>query len=59
MRDIDFERVNLDERKDLGAQYGIRSIPRVVFLDGGGKTLYVGSPARDEDSFSESIQRFR
>jgi thioredoxin-like negative regulator of GroEL len=58
-RDVSFERVNLDERRDLGGQYGIHSIPTVVFLDNGGKALYVGSPARDEEAFYQSIQRFR
>ncbi len=59
MRDINFERANLDERRDLGAQYGVHSIPTVVFLDGGGKVLFVGNPPQDEESFSQSIQKFR
>ena len=57
MRDVNFERVNLDERRDLGSQYGIHSIPTVVFLDNGGKAVYVGSPARDEEGFRQQIQQ--
>lgn len=54
-RDIQFQQINIDEQKDLAAQYGVRGIPHVVMLDGGGKVVYDGGAFSDVDSFSNQI----
>lgn len=52
---VNFETVNIDEQKDLAEQYGITSIPTIVFLYGDGKeaTRFVG--AMSSDDFNAAI----
>jgi len=61
IRDVDFQQLNIDDasNSDLVRRYEVKGIPRVVFLDSSGNVLYNGSPARDEEGFAQSIQRFR
>jgi tetratricopeptide (TPR) repeat protein len=37
---MDFEHVNADDNADLKEKYGIKSYPRLVYLDGRGNVLY-------------------
>lgn len=52
---VNFETVNIDEQKDLAEQYGITSIPTIVFLYGDGEeaTRFVG--AMSSDDFNAAI----
>ena len=52
---VNFETVNIDEQKDLAEQYGITSIPTIVFLYGDGEeaTRFVG--AMSSEDFNEAI----
>ena len=47
---VNFETVNIDEQKDLAEQYGITSIPTIVFLYGDGEeaTRFVGAMSADD-----------
>ncbi len=47
---VNFETVNIDEKKDLAEQYGITSIPTIVFLYGDGEeaTRFVGAMSADD-----------
>lgn len=58
-RNITFEAVNIDEQKDVAAQYGVRGIPHVVMLDGGGKVVYNGGAFNDVEDFSNQINSIR
>jgi thioredoxin-related protein len=59
-RDVAFQSLNLDDQssKGLANQYNVSSIPRVIFLDGNGNTLYNGTPASDEQGFSQQLSQF-
>ena len=62
MRDVSFERYNVDDEatNDVRAKCPpFHSIPHVVFMDGGGKVLHDGSPARDAESFEREISQYR
>lgn len=37
---MDFERVDAEQNADLKERYGVKSYPRLVYLDGKGKVLY-------------------
>lgn len=60
-RDITFQELDLDDPANAGlkAEYGIRSIPRLVMLDAGGKVLYNESPPRDPAELEATINRYR
>ena len=47
---VNFETVNIDEQEDLAEQYGITSIPTIVFLYGDGEeaTRFVGAMSADD-----------
>jgi len=61
-KDVEFRQFNVDDGStaSLRQQYGVRGIPHIVFLDGGGNVLYSrsGAPA-NEDSFTSMIERYR
>lgn len=60
-RDVEFRQLDIDDASnaDLVQRYGVRGIPRVVFLDASGNVLFNGSPSRSPEGFEQSIQRFR
>lgn len=58
-RDIQFQEVNIDEDPDTKAKYGVRGIPHIVMLDGGGNILYNGGAFRNESSFADRINSFK
>jgi thioredoxin-like negative regulator of GroEL len=58
-RDVTFEKVNLDENKDLASKYSVQSIPRMIMLDASGNAIYNASPPRSEESLAELIQQHR
>lgn len=51
LKDIDFpvEEIDIQENTDLAAEYGIRSIPTLIYVDEDGKTLHrsVGLVTKD------------
>jgi len=58
-RDINFERVNLDENKDLAEKYSIKTIPRMVMLDASSNVIFNGSPPRSEETLAALIGQHR
>lgn len=58
-RNITFQQVNIDEQQDIAAKYGVRGIPHLVMLDGGGNVLYNGGAFENVDGFSQKIESYR
>lgn len=58
-RDVTFERVDLDQNKELASKYDVQSIPRMIMLDGSGNPFYNASPPRSEEALSALIQQHR
>jgi len=62
MRDISFERYNVDEEttNEIRSKCPpFSTIPHVVFMDGGGKVLYDGTPPTSAESFEREISQYR
>jgi thiol-disulfide isomerase/thioredoxin len=62
MRDISFERYNVDDdsTNEIRSKCpAFSSIPHVVFMDGGGKVLYHGTPPSSAESFEREISQYR
>jgi len=58
-RDITFEKVDLDENKELATKYSVEKIPRMIMLDASGNTIFNGSPPRSEEALAALIQQHR
>lgn len=58
-RNITFQQLNLDEERAEGAKYGVRGIPHIIMLDGGGKVLYNGGAFSSVEEFSQQIDSIR
>ena len=58
--DVAFERLNVDDPQtgQLAANYGVKGIPTVVFLDSGGKALFVGHPTMSMDGWEQMIRQY-
>lgn len=53
-----FAKVNTEEEQNLGARFGIRSIPTlIIFKDG--KEVHRASGALDENSLTQLVSQFR
>lgn len=62
MRDVSFESYNIDEESSHDIRSKVppfNSIPHAVFMDGSGKVLFSGSPARSVEDFERQISEFR
>ena len=62
MHDITFERYNVDDEatNDIRSKCpSFSSIPHVVFMDGGGKVLYHGTPPSSAEAFEREISQYR
>jgi thioredoxin-related protein len=60
-RDIDFRKINIDDpaNSDLVQRHQARSIPRIVFTDGGGKELVNHNPSMSPDALIREINQYR
>lgn len=50
-------RVDVDENRELAAQFRIRSIPTIIFIDGEGKEVTRVIGYRDAEGFLEEFQK--
>jgi|TARA_B110000495_G_C22908806_1_gene530597 thioredoxin len=50
-------RVDVDENRELAAQFRIRSIPTIIFIDGEGKEVSRLIGYRDAEGFLEEFQK--
>lgn len=58
-RDITFDKVDLDQNKELASKYNVESIPRMIMLDASGNAFYNASPPRSEEALAALIQQHR
>jgi thioredoxin-related protein len=61
-RSIDFQTVDLTKRNgpngEIAAQYGVRSLPTIILLDGNNNVLFKGTPPFDREGLAELFNRF-
>lgn len=59
-RGVEFSEINVDDKShaDLVAKYQVTGIPKLVFLDDKGETLYNGGAPMDEVNLTELIGRY-
>lgn len=59
-RSVQFEEINIDDQSqaEIVQRYGVKGIPRLVFLDDKGTVLYNGGAPLDEGNLTKLIGQF-
>jgi len=52
---VNLVKVNVDENNDLAREFGVRSIPTIVLMDGNGNVLSTSVGAKDKASMVSMI----
>lgn len=57
--DVKLIKINVDENRELANEYGIRSIPTVIFMDSEGNKIEISTGLKDKNYFDETIKQIR